>query len=196
MDGTTENDEVVTRSATPQVRRSARWIAAIAIVLAAVGWWLMRSNALEPVADAVGFEAFDDQTRLTSYVVTNRRPIELVSVRPANQPPEGVNVSFVACRWPDPLQAFATGSGSPAEHCAEMRDVEGLVLEPNVRRPVGHGTLSATRDWDVLAVIDLGDQPSYVTEGFVVHYREGLRRGRQATGARVAVYRPGHERDW
>ena len=192
--------KVRTVSAAWVERRPAVWIVAsvlvaILVVLVAVGWWLLRPDALEPVADGVRFEVVDDRPRLTSSVVTNRRPIEVMSVRPAGRPPEGASVSFVACRWREPLQTFATGSGSLHAHCAETREVEGLLLEPNVSRRVGDDRVSVKREWDVLAVIDLGDQQSYVTEGFVVEYREGLRRQRQTTGTRVEVYRPGHEPD-
>lgn len=121
--------DIETSSASSPVKRPATWIAAVAIVVLVGVWWLLRPGALEPVANGVGFEVSDAQPRLTSYVVVNRRPIEVVSVSPAHQPPEGARVSFVACRWRDPLQAFATDSGPVTDHCAETRNVEGLVLE-------------------------------------------------------------------
>lgn len=195
MAGAMSTDWVGTRSATLRRHGTVRLVAFVAIVLVVVGWFL-RPDALRPVTNGVGLEALDDQPRLTGEVVMNRRTIQIVSVRPVNQPPEGAKVSFVACRWREPLQAFATASGPVTAHCAETRAVEGLVLEPRASRPMDDGTLIATRDWEVLAVIALGDQPSYLTEGFVVDYREGLRRGRQASGTRVAVYRHGEEPDW
>lgn len=45
----------------------------------------------------------------------------------------------------------------------------------------------------MVAAFELGDQSSYVTEGFVVEYREGVRRGRQTTGTVVGVFLPGHD---
>lgn len=154
-------------------------------MVAVASWWLLRPGALAPVANAVGLEARDDRPRLTSDVVWNTRPVELISVRPALIPPEGATVTFVACRWRDPLDAFATASGSLDEHCAETREVAGLRLEP-------HGRASG-RTWDVVAAFELGYQSSYVTEGFVVEYRKGVRRGRQTTGSVVGVFLPGHD---
>ena len=177
----------------PRGRRMALMAATVILALMASGWWLLRPDALEPVANGVGLEASDDRLRLTSYVVSNKRPVELVSVRPVTLPPEGAGVTIVACRWRDPLMAFAAGSGPLDEHCSETRDVAGLQLQPRTSLPAGDGTFIATREWDVVMAVELGDQPSYVTDGFVVEYREGLRRGRQATGTQVAVYRPGHE---
>lgn len=167
----------------------------VGVVLMALvgGWWLVGPDALEPVANGVVLEASDDRPRLTSDVVSNRRPVELVSVRPVTPAPEGARVTIVACRWRDPLTAFATGSGAFDEHCSETREVAGFRLAPHKSRPVGDGTFVATREWEILMGVELGDQPAYVTEGFIVEYREGIRRGQQTTGTQVAVHRPGHE---
>ena len=166
----------------------------VVVALLAGGWWLSRPDALVRPGMEASIEARDDQPRFfgDSLVVSNTRPIELVSVRPVDDPPDGVRVTIVACRWRDPLGSFATGAGPLDEHCAETREVAGLELGLHEGFPAGDSTYNMAREWEVLAVVELGDELSYVTDGFVVQYREGLRRGRQVTGGKVTVHQPGH----
>lgn len=172
----------------PAVRGPRRFwpaAAALLVVVVAAGWWLLRPDALTLGSLLVGFEVNDERPRLAGDVVINDRPVELISVRPVAPPPEGTRVTPVACRLHDPRTPLGTADGPISDHCAETREVEGLRLDP-------HGSVEG-REWDVIVVIELGDQPSYVTERFVVEYRDGVRWGRQTTGVEVYAHRPGHD---
>lgn len=174
-------------------RRVGSWAGVVVLLVVALAWWLLTPDVLQGVADEVSLEQRTDHPVITSHVVAADRPVEILSVRPVDTPPPGVQVSFVACRWRNPTEAFATGRGPVSDHCADTRGVRSLRLAPVAHRPGGDGTLIGARDWEILAVVDLGDQSAYVTDGFIVSYRDGVRRGTQATGVKVTVYRPGHD---
>lgn len=173
--------------------------AVVAVAVVGVGaswvWWLTNPGALRPVAIGVELTVAPGVQAAASNVATNlERPIEIVSVRPAAPPPEGASLTLIACRWIEGREVGSTRAWDIDERCAETRPVEGLVLAPlGPLRTEPDGTVLIGREWDIVAVVDLGDQLAYATDGFVVEYRDGWRRGSQLSGYRMQVQRSGGE---
>lgn len=176
------------------VRRLMVSAVALVGVAAAWVWWLTSPDTLDPAGVTVSLEVVPGERAAVAGLATSfDRIVEIVSIRPASPPPEGASIELLACRWIEGREIGSTPRWRGSEeHCAETRPVEGLELAPlgPVRTEPG-GWVMIGREWELVAVVDLGDQPSYGTEGFVVEYRDGRRRGTQASGMRIDVHRPG-----
>ena len=165
----------------PPARRPARRRRLLVALLAAAGavtaaaWWLVTPDAFGPPSSRLGLDVELGQPAVVGTALFPSRDIVIVGIEPATPPPHGMTVTFHGCS----TLSMGAARGDLATVCGEVRDVKGLVLQADNSSP-----------WHVVARMEFSQPGSYETKGFVVSYRDGLRRGRQTSGMGVKLAAP------
>ena len=146
-----------------------------AVALTAAAWWLLTPGAFGPPGSRFGLDLEVGQPAVVGTGLFPSRDVVVVGVEPVSPPPPGVSVTFHGC----PTVSLGAARGELETVCGKVRDVEGLALLDDPHPP-----------WHVVARIEFSKPGSYETNGFVVTYRDGLRRGRQTSGVGVEISAP------
>jgi hypothetical protein len=143
--------------------------------LAAGVWWLLTPAVFGPPGSLSGLGVELGQPAVVGTGLFPSHEVVIVGVEPATPPPPGVTVTFHGCS----NLPLGAARGELETACGKVRDIEGLPLEADGKGP-----------WHVVARIEFSEPGTFKTNGFVVSFRDGLRRGRQTSGVGVEISAP------